>query len=901
MSWRPNWMLGPLAIVVLGSLVVGSGRAEDPVPGGSGTDTSLPATDSQVTVSGRGGFSSLKVTVNQTKSLTNQAVSISWTGGAPTVTSPGLFSANYLQIMQCWGDPDRTNADNPGPPPEQCQFGAIASTSGTVNPSLYPNPVAVQRVIGVVGSNGFDAVKSQGFVDTRTGFVWKPFKAVNGKTVDVQVDPTFVPGVSGGNSWLNPYFNSITTNEVPGSKTDQNGNGTELFEVQTGFEADGLGCGKKVQAVAGGGTKIPQCWIVVVPRGDSLTENKGSSSESGIARDPVGTSPLILSSWANRIAIPLEFQNLDQPCALQDKERRLVGSDLPIIAISSWQPVLCSGTLPPYSYANVGDPGARLQLAVGGQGSPGMIAVSKPLDASPTDTTNPPVYAPLTLSGVTISFNIDRNVDITAPADELALDAIRVARLNLTPRLVAKLLTQSYRANVGIQFIVPETYTWASKNSNSLIKDPDFRRFNPEFVYLIESESRTLSGLQVAAGNADAAEFVWQWILADSEARAWLDGQADEWGMKVNPIYSTNATLNTTGVAFGNPLPNGFPKSDPYCYQAPPRGSNGSIIPPVLCGTDWLPYARNLGETAKIARIGFDGARIVENPNASSASQVWSRTAVQNPGRKAMLAISDTASSARFGLQMASLSRAGDVGAQREFIAPTDASLKAGVAAMTVDARTGARLPKPDGSAAGAYPLTTLTYAISKPLSMDAGERSDYAAFVEYASGAGQVSGLGVGQLPRGYAPLPDALIAEASKAATQIRTMKAPDVATSTTTTTTTIAQSSAGPTPTTVRRPSGSGSAVTTPPVTTEPPVTTDVVTETTTVDTTVPTTIAVDTTVPTSTTIAVTPEDDMPGGRFAMAGFGAVAAIASLFALEITKRARRASDLSPSGGAS
>ena len=97
----------------------------DSVAGTAGTDVSLPKTDSQVTVAGRGPFKSLQVTVNQTQHLLNQAISINWSGAAPTVQNGGkTFFENYLQFMQCWGDDDGTNPDNPGPPPEKCEAGA---------------------------------------------------------------------------------------------------------------------------------------------------------------------------------------------------------------------------------------------------------------------------------------------------------------------------------------------------------------------------------------------------------------------------------------------------------------------------------------------------------------------------------------------------------------------------------------------------------------------------------------------------------------------------------------------------------------------------------------------------------------------------------------------------------
>jgi phosphate transport system substrate-binding protein len=53
-----------------------------PTPGGGGTPV-----DSAITLSGKGAFANLKVTVNQTKNLVNQAVGVSWTGAVPTLPS----------------------------------------------------------------------------------------------------------------------------------------------------------------------------------------------------------------------------------------------------------------------------------------------------------------------------------------------------------------------------------------------------------------------------------------------------------------------------------------------------------------------------------------------------------------------------------------------------------------------------------------------------------------------------------------------------------------------------------------------------------------------------------------------------------------------------------------------
>lgn len=865
-------LLGVFALSLAGPGPAADGAAL-PLEGSQGTDTRLPLTDSAVTVQGRGAFANLQISVNQTAKLTNQAVSISWTGAAPTSVGAGTFSGNYLQIMQCWGDDDGTNAANPGPSPEQCQFGAVGSITAPPS-SIYPDPYAISRILGVAGWQGLDL--TDGWLDLESGFVWRPFRAVDGTVVNRQIDPNFTPGVTGGNSWLNPYFNAATTNEIAGARTYDQGTGSELFEVQTGLQSSGLGCGQKVQPVTGGGTKVPKCWIVIVPRADAVTENAGTPASSAGSSAAVATSPLRSAQWANRIAIPIDFIPVDSPCALGADERRIAGNDLVTPAIASWQPSLCGNTtLPPYSYAAVGDNAARLQLSMSSEGGPGMVVVNKPLEPSQQDPYSPEVYAPIGVSGITVGFNIERNPRSSAVA-ELPLGGLRVAELNLTPRLVAKLLTQSYQGQLTIGGTVPTAYTWATTNPGSPLDDPDFLRFNPEFALLLNSDGRTFSGLQLPSGTSDAAELVWKWVLADPEAAAWLAGTPDQWGMKVNPWYASSAASNPSGGAFGDPAPQAFPKADPYCFQAPPRGTNNSIIPPPLCGTDWMPYSRNFYETARVTRTAYDGARVMENLNALNSSQVWSKGPPQFIGRRMMLSITDTTSAIQFGVQMARLSRAGDDGAQREFIAPDTAALNKGVAAMVPSSVPSVLQPNHTAVAPGAYPLTVVSYAAIKPLSLDTATRADFAAFLDYAVGPGQVVGIEVGQLPKGYAPLPDALATKTAAAAASVRTMQPVP----TTTTTTTTVRSSP-PFNTFPSFPPGGGGDVT----------------ETGSTET-LPETSAADTTVPddgataTTTTVApgITPSVDVSGGRYAILGLG-VALLGSAFGvLEITKRPRR-----------
>ena len=791
---RPRWRsatTGLVATFVTLSIVVPQVHTATAgsVTGSAGTDTALPPTDSAVKASGRGTFAGVNITVNQTKNLVHQAVSVTWSGAPlPVVASGGSeVDGNFMQIFQCWGDDDGTNTGNPGPAPENCEFGGWDANQRASLP--VPSHYFRSRVISQVGWSTYTTDPKVGYADTTTGLLWKPFKAVDGKVVPLQANlgASDIFSVGLGGFWLNNYFNYFNTNEDVFAPTHGDGTGSELVTVDTGLEAPGLGCGQKVQVQVDGSKTTPKCWLVVVPRGTPAQENP---PEFGPA-NPVLTSPLSPTAWQNRIAIPLQFNPVDSPCAIGADERRIVGSELAAPAVTNWQPTLCSEPgSPPYNYAAISDDLARRQL-VSQTGAPGMAVVSRPFDPASLDPNNPIVYAPLTLSGVTIGFNFERvaardpNTGLPKDPSELQLAGIRVAHMNLTPRLMAKLLTESYRHQfyqLAIGGKVPSGYDWYLKNPADLAADPDFAQFNSEFQYL-QGGSNAAAYLVVEQPTGDAAYELWRWILADPEAKAWLAGTPDPWGMVVNPVYSTDPRLNPSRIGFASSIPNSYPKSDSFCYHDTnpqddvPQGSGH--FPRPLCMLDVAPYANSMGVAALEARNADDGAKTTLDVFKDSADNAWVANGPQRSGVRAMLAVTDSASAARYGLQAASLSRAGDDGSSRTFVAPFDpaatdpatqyAGLMAAAKAMPPSSVAGVLEPEPATTPAGAYPLTMLTYAAATPNSLDAASRKDYAAFVNYAAGAGQTPGIQFGQLPPGYAPLPTDLRAQAVAASSLI------------------------------------------------------------------------------------------------------------------------------------
>jgi hypothetical protein len=88
-------------------------------------------------------------------------------------------------------------------------------------------------------------------------------------------------------------------------------------------------------------------------------------------------------------------------------------------------------------------------------------------------------------------------------------------------------------------------------------------------------------------------------------------------------------------------------------------------------------------------------------------------------------------------------------------------------AAMTPSTKSSAVMEYNFDSAAaieatGAYPLTMPVYAALNPLQTDAQQREKYSAFIRYAVKAGQIPGTMTGQLPPGYAPIPQSWVDQA-------------------------------------------------------------------------------------------------------------------------------------------
>jgi hypothetical protein len=330
------------------------------------------------------------------------------------------------------------------------------------------------------------------------------------------------------------------------------------------------------------------------------------------------------------------------------------------------------------------------------------------------------VYAPVALSGLTIAFNVQSQSSTLAPEDVRLRDGERMQDIKLTPRLVAKLLTQSYRYDA-----VPIT-TKVEKNPYDLTQDPDFLELNPQFK---ELRFPGLGHIVTTLGETDSARLVWDWIWADEDARAWIKGKPDPWGMVVNASYKRQSYPRSD-----------FPRTDNTCVTYSDRTV-------ALCTFDLFPFAGDLYAASRAASRGDTMA--TSSYDANGAPPGYKRTPPQEPGRRAMVVISDSPLTERFSLTPALLRNAAG-----EFVAPTTDSIRAAAGKAKSTGVPGVVQPDPADKVKGAYPLTSFTYAATTPGALTEASAEAYAGALRYIAGPGQELGDSAGQLPVGYAPL---------------------------------------------------------------------------------------------------------------------------------------------------
>jgi len=697
-------------------------------------------------------FKNLKVTVSQTDNLVHQAVKVSWSGGKP---SGAQFQGAFLQMMQCYGDA------NTGPDPEDCQFGSQGLLPNGPNPQIGLRTGNL-CVPGAAPST--DPSRTPGTHDG-SSFVlgcdtFEPGNNpahVRSSNPDIY-DIPFIP-VGTTNKIYGPasdYYDRFNTNEVQEANTGSGGAGQYFFQTLTSTEAPGLGCG----AVQTNGS-ARGCWLVIVPRGEYKANGYkidiGDTSPISFLND----SPLGASNWAQRMQIHLNFAPIPNDCPIGSaKERQMVGTGLIAQAVFSWQLALNAAAKckTVYGYSTTPEATDTNQLTT--KGAIGLAFTTIPIGSEASrlngggtvDLGVPLVYAPVSISAITFAFNINLSTGYIGTP------------VKLTPRLMAKALTQSYKKDLSDFDNNHPGPAWAKNNPTTILTDPEFEKLNPNVPTSTKSGS-PLAPL-LTEDHSAVNQQVWAWIQSDKVARDWLAGKPDENGMVVNPNYK-KLKLNNP------PALDSYPRADPTCFNygksadSPPKDE-------IKCALDQLPYVNSLDEGAAMVRAGnnpeganWDPTKIA--PDGSTGW--WGNGGVQPAGSIFIWAVTDSASLANRGLVPADLCDASG----NHCVGADTASVTSALGTAKADS-SGLLHVDPSHPGSSGYPLVDVTYAAVRT-DQSAAAVQAYAALISYAANQGQTPGVDPGQLPHGYLPLPQALRDKAKAAATTLLGTNQPTV----------------------------------------------------------------------------------------------------------------------------
>jgi hypothetical protein len=416
-------------------------------------------------------------------------------------------------------------------------------------------------------------------------------------------------------------------------------------------------------------------------------------------------------AWARRTVVPLSFLPVDDACPLSGTSLRVEGSPIAADLLATWRGATC--TLPQdavtLDYTAIGEPQTRVDVA---SGTTDTGLVIDPLPAGDAKAAGI-VYAPVSVTGLVVAFQIDDAHG--RPVTSLRLDA----------RLVAKLITASYRSG-GDPAVLD--------NPSNIFRDPEFLQLNPG----VDWPGGAPGNHPLLLGDlSDTTTALTRWILHDPEARAFLAGKPDPWGMTVNSNYRNVALPFASFPLLDEQLSNSFQP---------------------IQGMDALARQLSIAQFPGALVTQEDGQNITVKPPR------------QNPGAREVIGIIDAADAARFLLPTASLQNTGGA-----YVRPTTASLTAGVTHATVNPDGVTRSVDLAAKDKGIYPLTVL---ISAALSTkaDRASRGQMADFLDYVDGPGQVPGEEVGRLPGGHAPLPPALRAQVRTARAAVVTGPAAD-----------------------------------------------------------------------------------------------------------------------------
>jgi hypothetical protein len=752
-------------------------------------------------------FKNIQVTVSQTENITHQGITVKWSGANPTQKSTGP-KADFMQLMECWGDADT------GPSPENCQYGSFGML-GTNAQNTYVGdragftcgtgvvPSTATPPPGAAGDAGWGCDTHEPATDTvshcdpnatigtrcQDGFYEIPFVGV-----DDTANPVY------GQQNLLKEFNEFDSNEVQDGITSSGGSGQLQFETLTNVEAPHLGCG----ALESDG-KPRNCWLVIVPRGN-FEPNGYTPQGFSVPDGYLDTSPLAASNWAQRIQIHLSYAPLGSACPPTVLPDQVVGTTVASRAVSSWELALnlAANCNTVYAFTATTENEATTAIRAAGPDSGEMALTTIPIGSEATRFTSgtPPstpglLYAPVAVTAMDFGFNINVGSGYdTQP-------------VNLTPQLVARALTQVYRTDLPDYVSNNQAFpgpAWSQGNPGNITLDPAFGAVNST-VGGFTLSSFSLAPL-LTEDHSQLNQQVWQWVQSDPATTAWLDTASKA----ADPVH---ADPDYVSLGLGKtPAQDSFPRAYSgvldlgTCTTA--QGCT-KAKDEKLATIDMLPYAPDSGTAAAWVLAASDTSTTAQwsplNIAPDGTNGWWTKVGVLPAGQAIMWGLSDTPDLAAYGLIDAALCDP----TGKTCTVPSIDSVSKTLNAATADS-AGLLEINPGKAPAGGYPLVQVVYA-AVPTNQSKQSLTDYANLIKYAANQGQTTGSAPGDLPPGYLPLTPKLQAQANAVVKQLQQLVNP--------TPTATKSSSARPTATTSSaRPTSSATTSQATSATTPPP---------------------------------------------------------------------------------
>ena len=749
----------------------------------------------------------VSISVSKTTNLINrEPIKVSWSGAHPTggiqIGTPQVAIAGEQEypmvLLECHGSAKTIT-------PEDCWTTAYSERYFSSTPGDAFPPWRLDRYATAAGQRNLivnwpkklpaactDYYYGQPY--PQTAYFWLPYVTPTGRSYSVgTAGCAGAPGemdTSGG-------VENLPSNETY-APTALDGKGSTEFDIWNSQSYSDLGCSDKVACSL---VAIPIMGISCdpsmtgMPADDQIpaadaAQAAAECEETGYFAPGSKVNPNSIpnfdltvsgelwwaaSNWRNRFVVPLTFAPPSNICDLVNKGNHYIytyGSELLDQAELQWNPHFClSSKLFTVQYAPEPEPeaAASLQGTEEQKGKPpaGSVEAALVSDQPAGGYAKPVVQAPVAATGFAISFVIDNP------------DGQQATTLRLDPRLLAKLLTESYAGNNYIADNDPELLhkcpgvpvpgSTECTNPLNITQDPEFQALNPGLNYGTNgtADSYAASVLLSLSTESDVMYALTSYINSNPAARAWLNGKPDPWGMTVNSAYKgiklpTSEWPENSTYEPEEWLPGGSEVATNPCYAQDPSPILPLIADPVA----------DLPDIAEYIQFALAQPQTVCNYNSEYPSEsAMVAEGEQTTGFRFMIALTSLGDAKRYGLTTASLLThlkpgtpakftSADAAKDMTFVAPTSASLKAAADLLVPDKADHdwsfpySLYQQDSAKAETAYPGTMLVYMDVPTMDLPAADAKDYAGYIRYVATKGQRPGGGVSQLAAGYLPL---------------------------------------------------------------------------------------------------------------------------------------------------